>query len=662
VRRSTLAAVVTGALALALYGATLSPTISGWDNAELVTAAHVLGIAHPTGYPIYLVLGRLFDLLPLGNTAVRLALLSAVCAASASALIAWAAARITSSAVAGVLAGAIAAANLPLWSQATEGEVYALNALIVALGIAVFVRWTFRPRPSDIVWLALIAGVGLAHHRTALFFTGPLLLTAAITQRPGWKVLGKAALAAAAPLLFYWYLPLRSAANPPLMWSDLTQWDHFVSYATADVYAQAYAFARPRADMVAMAWDLTREFGSQITVVGIALVGIGIVSLFRKSRKLCLSLMCSVVLLSLWNLGYWVSDVMVFFIPCALAAALWAGEGLHATVAGVESRFGTGARRAGAAAGVIALLLVSASLLGHNWGKCSHRNDWVHYDLAYGMMAQLDSDSILVTNHYMPGAMYLQQVEGMRSDVEIVNPTGYYQSGISDRRIVRLLASLPKKYSPDPSDSAEEKAAATLRFAAALGKHTQWRRPVYCAVSGLRRVGDLPAQALGGDLFRVSPEAPSLLVQLSGQPPRALFDDGIALAQVELQPQTAQRRDLLHLSLDWSCAQAMETPLVVLVHLSPADRPGDEPAPRGLLLDHATWLAYGLSPVAATPEGMAYHQEMVIGVPSNAPAGRWEVSVGVGLEGSGRVRLRRVAEFRVLPVSGPRSAEGVAEP
>jgi len=659
-RRSRLAAVVTGALALVLYGATLSPTISGWDNAELVTAAHVLGIAHPTGYPIYLVLGRLFDLLPFGNTAVRLALLSAVCAASASALIAWAAARITSSVVAGMLAGAIAAANLPLWSQATEGEVYALNALIVALAIAVFVRWTFRPRPRDIVWLALIAGVGLAHHRTAFFFTGPLLLIAAVAQRPGWKVLGKAALAAAAPLLSYVYLPLRSAANPPLMWSDLTQWDHFVSYVTAEVYAQAYAFARPRGDMVVVAWDLLRELGSQITVAGLALVGIGIVSLFRKSRKLCLSLMFSVALLSLWNLSYQVSDVIVFFIPCALAAALWAGEGLRATVAGVEARLGRG--KAGVAVGGIALLMVSASLLGHNWAECSHRNDWRHYDLGYGMMAQLAPDSILVTNHFMPEAMYLQQVEGQRLDVEIVNPTGYYQSGISDRRIVRLLAALPKKYSPNPSDSDAEKAAATVRFAAALGRHTQWRRPVYCAVDGLRRMGDLPAQALGGDLFRVGPEAPSLLVQASGGLPRARFEGEIALARVELQPGTAQPRDLLRLSFDWSCGQAMETPPVVFVHLSPADRPAGEPALRGLLLDHATWLAYGLSPLAATPEGMVYHQEMVITTPTNAPAGRWEVLVGLGSESGGQVRLQRVAEFRVLPASDPRSAEGVAEP
>ena len=659
-RRSGLAAVVTGALALVLYGATLSPTISGWDNAELVTAAHVLGIAHPTGYPIYLVLGRLFDLLPFGNTAVRLALLSAVCAASASALIAWAAARITSSVVAGMLAGAIAAANLPLWSQATEGEVYALNALIVALAIAVFVRWTFKPRPRDIVWLALIAGIGLAHHRTALFFTGPLLLIAAVAQRPGWKVLGKAALVAAAPLLSYLYLPLRSAANPPLMWSDLTQWDHFVSYVTAEVYAQAYAFARPRGDMVAVAWDLMRELGSQITVAGLALVGIGIVSLFRKSRKLCLSLMFSVALLSLWNLSYQVSDVIVFFIPCALAAALWAGEGLRATVAGVESRLGRG--KAGVAVGGIALLMVSASLLGHNWAECSHRNDWRHYDLGYGMLAQLAPDSILVTNHFMPEAMYLQQVEGLRLDVEIVNPTGYYQSGISDRRIVRLLAALPKKYSPNPSDSDAEKAAATVRFAAALGRHTQWRRPVYCAVDGLRRMGDLPAQALGGDLFRVGPEAPSLLVQASGGLPRAQFEGGIALARVELQPGTAQPRDLLRLSFDWSCGQAMETPPVVFVHLSPADRPAGEPAPRGLLLDHATWLAYGLSPLAATPEGMVYHQEMVITTPTNAPAGSWAILVGLGSESGGQVRLQRVAEFRVLPASDPRSAEGVAEP
>jgi len=51
-----------------VYVAGLIPTVVDQDSGELVSACHVLGIAHPTGYPLWVMLGRVFDLLPVGHT------------------------------------------------------------------------------------------------------------------------------------------------------------------------------------------------------------------------------------------------------------------------------------------------------------------------------------------------------------------------------------------------------------------------------------------------------------------------------------------------------------------------------------------------------------------------------------------------------------------
>jgi len=84
-------------VALVPYWLTLSPTISwlngGIDSGELVTAMLVLGIPHPTGYPLYMLLGKLFTFLPFGEPAWRVDLMSACFAALAVALIAVGAAR-----------------------------------------------------------------------------------------------------------------------------------------------------------------------------------------------------------------------------------------------------------------------------------------------------------------------------------------------------------------------------------------------------------------------------------------------------------------------------------------------------------------------------------------------------------------------------------------
>jgi len=69
---------------LIVYIRTLAPAVYPFDSAELATASHVLGIIHAPGYPLYLILGKLFSLLPIGNVAYRMNLMSAVFGAATS--------------------------------------------------------------------------------------------------------------------------------------------------------------------------------------------------------------------------------------------------------------------------------------------------------------------------------------------------------------------------------------------------------------------------------------------------------------------------------------------------------------------------------------------------------------------------------------------------
>src|SRR5438477_13110552 len=79
--------LVVAAFSLGIYASTLAPSIAwgngGADSGELAVAAYHLGVAHPTGYPLYVLLGFLVTHLPLGtDPAWRLNLLSALCAAA----------------------------------------------------------------------------------------------------------------------------------------------------------------------------------------------------------------------------------------------------------------------------------------------------------------------------------------------------------------------------------------------------------------------------------------------------------------------------------------------------------------------------------------------------------------------------------------------------
>src|SRR5215218_8067028 len=158
--------------ALVLYVATLLPGIGSGDTAEFQRVAPTLGVAHPTGYPLYTLLGWLWSQLPLGGTpAWRMNLFSAGAAALAVGALFLVARALGHARVIAAAAALTFAVSSTFWSQATIAEVYALAALIQALLILALLRWR-QNRSSDVgrgwpLWVAgLLLGLGLAHHRT----------------------------------------------------------------------------------------------------------------------------------------------------------------------------------------------------------------------------------------------------------------------------------------------------------------------------------------------------------------------------------------------------------------------------------------------------------------------------------------------------------------
>jgi hypothetical protein len=124
-----------------IYVSTLAPGLTFWDAGELIASAHVLGIPHPPGTPLYVMLGHAWTgaLGPIMGVARAMNLLSACCTALAGAATAWIVARRSQSGHAGWmgLAAALCAGTMmSAWSNATETEVYAV-ALLHAVAMLV---------------------------------------------------------------------------------------------------------------------------------------------------------------------------------------------------------------------------------------------------------------------------------------------------------------------------------------------------------------------------------------------------------------------------------------------------------------------------------------------------------------------------------------------
>ena len=185
---------------LAVYVATLAPGVTFWDAGEFIAAAHVLGIPHPPGTPLYVALAHVWSQALGGVMGVARAinLLSAACTAAAGASMAWLIARRTRSAAgawAGV-AGAIAAGLMTsVWSNATETEVYSL-ALLHSVALLTTAAMAGEGGQRDERWLLLTAyliALAPAVHLSAVVAVPAAIVLAArrpapANQRTRWEV------------------------------------------------------------------------------------------------------------------------------------------------------------------------------------------------------------------------------------------------------------------------------------------------------------------------------------------------------------------------------------------------------------------------------------------------------------------------------------------
>lgn len=212
-RAASLSAVVAFGGPLALYSASLIPGVAFWDTGEMQTVPTILGIAHPTGFPAFVLLGWLFaHAVPLETPAWRVSFLSACCAAGAVWLLFRLVRRFTNDVwVALAAAGAYGVGDV-VWTRAARAEVHDLALFFTTLALVASVRaGAGRGDARHALVAAAACGLGVATHPVvALAVPSVVILAWPALRRLPAASLGRVVLAAVAPLLLYLYVPLRS--------------------------------------------------------------------------------------------------------------------------------------------------------------------------------------------------------------------------------------------------------------------------------------------------------------------------------------------------------------------------------------------------------------------------------------------------------------------
>src|SRR3990172_684874 len=245
--RFSLSRVILAALAFflpfAVYLKTSSPTVTFIDSGELALVCYTLGIPHPTGYPLYALLGKLVTMLPFGSVIGRLNFLSAIFVAGA------------------VLFLYLSLRKLLLESYKSRKGILLveMSAFFVSLLILLILKWDQTRSDKLFFFIIFLYGLSFTNHMTTVLFFPSLLFF--LWSGWGRKLLARHRLSTGV-LIFvltfslYLYLPIRSSTEPLLNWGHPTNWHNFKSHLTGWQY-QVWMFAGSPEEL----WQNLKNYG-----------------------------------------------------------------------------------------------------------------------------------------------------------------------------------------------------------------------------------------------------------------------------------------------------------------------------------------------------------------------------------------------------------------
>lgn len=220
------------------------------DSGDYLAAIMTGGVPHPSGYPTYLLVGKLFQLLPIGSPYTRQALASAIFAALAAGLVAILSGlishtRISPAKLISVLVSGWVLGVAPFyWSQAVIVEVHGLQAFFVAcflLWITLLCHTSASIADSDILisLLSILIGFGVGNHITILLAFPFIPFALYAGWRKGIKlgrILKYGTLICMVGIGLYLYLPFLARNNPPVNWGNAQTLPDLLSLVSGDIY------------------------------------------------------------------------------------------------------------------------------------------------------------------------------------------------------------------------------------------------------------------------------------------------------------------------------------------------------------------------------------------------------------------------------------------
>jgi hypothetical protein len=356
-RSRLLPALLVALIALIAASLAMLPGVAFWDTGELQAVAPVMGTAHPTGFPTYVLLGWLASVLlqPFGEPAFRMNLFSALCMAVAAGVTVDLVHTLTGRVVLGIAAGIGLALTPIAWAIATHAEAHSLHLALVAILLWLLVAWDGRVRPpagtgdaevgdaaSDVsatidgpaardrgdrylLAAALVYGLAVGNHSLTLLLAIPVGLYVLAVDPGIWRrgrlVLGCAAVLMATVVLVYLELPLRAGPfRSALVYGTPNTWDGFRYIVLAEQFQGS--LSNPFGELPRKFGELVGRTYAQFGILAPLIPVAFVVTALRQPRYALLTGSAAAIT-CFFAASYVNADINRYYLGPALIAWTW---------------------------------------------------------------------------------------------------------------------------------------------------------------------------------------------------------------------------------------------------------------------------------------------------------------------------------------------------
>jgi len=421
-----------------VYVITLAPSIYFIDSGELGAAASNLNIAHPTGYPLFTLIGNLFSKLPIASKIYNLNLMSAVFGALGSFMLfkllsllviqfrtnldKKQSQKLTDEILNKICLGCslIAAFGLTYWNSSNVIEVYSLHIAIFVSTIYFFLKAIFENGGDNIVDVnlmtsAFLIGLGFSNHMsTAYLIPGFAYLYFSVY---GGKINSIKALAVLiVPMLIglsaYFYILIR-ANSAEFSWGNPNTIERLWNHVTAKEFSRRmFSSSESVSSQLGKFFALyPKEFGYLPIVLAIP----GILMMFKESKKIFVFTALLFLTTVLYSINYNIIDIETYFLLAFVVTTIWICFGMTAIVLRYESL---------SKVLPTMFMLLFVIPLTMNFSGASKGKDYAVKDFVENVYASAPENSIIFTKLWdfvVSPSLYLQSVENLRKDLTIID-------------------------------------------------------------------------------------------------------------------------------------------------------------------------------------------------------------------------------------------------